>query len=391
MAAPKPIGMKQIFGDVGQSQQIHQLHNQVEELQSEIAKLRVSTTTFEEKAVLEQQIEQLTNQLKIRGGVQEIAVELIDPDPVQPRQAFPLTLIKERAESLRRQGQKSPIVVIPKENGRYTLFDGELRWRAATLIGWSNLKAVFLLKKEEALNEVEIFAGQIVTSIHSQKLHDLDLASALIRLFSYQNPFFKEREDEIPKILNTALRRLQREQKHLELAEIRVANFENQQQWIEKVDFKKEEEKLIFTILLGLQLNPISINNNIFPLLKLANDLKASVRGEGLEASKARELNKLSPEQLNVDEEQALLVRERATQRVMQKSLSLNQTRTLVQNLIQQHNPASKSTQLQKTNKVIESVKAITVKDLDSSGLKEFRQVLKEKLGEIETLLCNSL
>ena len=391
MAAPKPIGMKQIFGDVGQSQQIHQLHNQVEELQSEIAKLRVSTTTFEEKAVLEQQIEQLTNQLKIRGGVQEIAVELIDPDPVQPRQAFPLTLIKERAESLRRQGQKSPIVVIPKENGRYTLFDGELRWRAATLIGWSNLKAVFLLKKEEALNEVEIFAGQIVTSIHSQKLHDLDLASALIRLFSYQNPFFKEREDEIPKILNTALRRLQREQKHLELAEIRVANFENQQQWIEKVDFKKEEEKLIFTILLGLQLNPISINNNIFPLLKLANDLKASVRGEGLEASKARELNKLSPEQLNVDEEQALLVRERATQRVMQKSLSLNQTRTLVQNLIQQHDPASKSTQLQKTNKVIESVKAITVKDLDSSGLKEFRQVLKEKLGEIETLLCNSL
>ncbi len=92
-----------------------------------------------------------------------------------------------------------------------------------------------------------------------------------------------------------------------------------------------------------------------------------------------------------MNEEQALSVRKQATQRVMQKSLSLNQTRTLVQNLIQQHDPASKSTQLRKTNKVIESVKAIAVKDLDSSGLKEFRQVLKEKLGEIETLLYDSL
>lgn len=127
MAVPKPIGMKQLFGDVGQSQQIHQLHSQVEELQVEIARLRVDTTNFEEKAVLEQQIEQLTTQLKASSGIQEIAIELIDPDPIQPRQAFPYAVVKERAESLRGQGQKTPIVVIPQENGRYTLFDGELQ------------------------------------------------------------------------------------------------------------------------------------------------------------------------------------------------------------------------------------------------------------------------
>lgn len=391
MAAPKPIGMKQIFGDVGQSQQIHQLNDQVEELQAEITRLRVNTFNFGEKAALEQQIEQLTTRLANRGGVQEIAINLIDPDPVQPRQAFPHTVIKERAESLRRQGQKTPIVVIPQENGRYTLFDGELRWRAASLIEWLNLKAVFLLK-EETLDRVEIFEGQIVTSIHSQKLHDLDLAKALIRLFGYRDSSLKEQEDKIPKILNTALRRLQREQKHLELGEIRIADIETQQQWIETISFKEAEEKIIFATLLELQLNPISINNNIFPLLKLADDLKTAVRVEGLESSKARELNKLSSEQLNMNEAQALAIRTQATEIVRQKSLSLNQTRSLIQDLIRQYTPETTNlTQIQRTNKVVQNIKSVAISDLAPSRLKEVRQILKEKLGEIETLLCDQL
>ncbi len=391
MAAPKPIGMKQIFGDVGQSQQIHQLNDQVEELQAEITRLRVNTFNFGEKAALEQQIEQLTTRLANRGGVQEIAINLIDPDPVQPRQAFPHTVIKERAESLRRQGQKTPIVVIPQENGRYTLFDGELRWRAASLIEWLNLKAVFLLK-EEILDRVEIFEGQIVTSIHSQKLHDLDLANALIRLFGYRDSSLKEQEDKIPKILNTALRRLQREQKHLELGEIRIADIETQQQWIETISFKEAEEKIIFATLLELQLNPISINNNIFPLLKLADDLKTAVRVEGLESSKARELNKLSSEQLNMNEAQALAIRTQATEIVRQKSLSLNQTRSLIQDLIRQYTPETTNlTQIQRTNKVLQNIKSVAISDLAPSRLKEVRQILKEKLGEIETLLCDQL
>jgi ParB family chromosome partitioning protein len=121
------------------------------------------------------------NQLATQGGVHEIAINLIDPDPVQPRQTFPQLVIQERAESLRRQGQKNPIVLIPQLDGRYKLFDGELRWRSAPLAGMRKLKAVFL-PKEEAPDEVVVFEGQIVSSIHSEKLHDLDLAAALIRV-----------------------------------------------------------------------------------------------------------------------------------------------------------------------------------------------------------------
>lgn len=141
-----------------------------------------------------------------------------------------------------------------------------------------------------------------------------------------------------------------------------------------------------------LQLNPISINNNIFPLLKLADDLKTAVRVEGLESSKARELNKLSSKQLNMNEAQALAIRTQATEIVIQKSLSLNQTRSLIQDLIRQYTPETTNlTQIQRTNKVIQNIKSVAISDLAPSRLKEFRQILKEKLGEIETLLCDQL
>ena len=63
MAARKPIEMKQLFSEAGQSQQIHQLKGQVEELETELTQLRSGMLNAEEKAVLEQQIKDLTDQL----------------------------------------------------------------------------------------------------------------------------------------------------------------------------------------------------------------------------------------------------------------------------------------------------------------------------------------
>ncbi|TBR56925.1 hypothetical protein B4U84_26130 [Westiellopsis prolifica IICB1] len=62
------------------------------------------------------------------GGVHEIEIQRIKPDPEQPRQTFPLYQLQERAESLRRHGQKTPIVLIPQPQSEYILFDGELRF-----------------------------------------------------------------------------------------------------------------------------------------------------------------------------------------------------------------------------------------------------------------------
>ncbi|MBD2459353.1 ParB/RepB/Spo0J family partition protein [Nostoc sp. FACHB-87] len=387
MPSKKPVEISQLFGQAGQSQQIHQLKSQIEKLEAEITQLRANVFSPEEKAVLEQQIEQLTNQLATQGGVHEIAISLIDPDPTQPRQTFPPLIIQERAESLRRQGQQNPIVLIPQLDGRYKLFDGELRWRAAPLAEMTKLKAVFL-SKEEIPDEVAVFEGQLVTSIHSQKLHDLDLATALIRLIIFKYPNFIGQEDEIPKFLNAFINRLVRSQKIQDLALIKDADLITQQEWLETSDFKEQEEYEIVSVLLGLQLNPVSVNNNIFPLLKVAEDLKVIIRSEGLESSKIRELNKLSAEQLKVDESQARGIRVQITQQVVQNKLSLSQTKTLVKQTLEKYNASNNKTKHEKQiDKTIKDIQSINLKSLEPTRLSKLHEVLKQTLHEIETLM----
>ncbi|QHG20370.1 ParB/RepB/Spo0J family partition protein [Nostoc sp. ATCC 53789] len=387
MSSKKPVEISQLFGQAGQSQQIHQLKSQIEKLEVEITQLRANVFSSEEKTTLEQQIEQLTNQLATQGGIHEIAVSLIDPDPAQPRQTFPQLIIQERAESLRRQGQQNPIVLIPQLDGRYKIFDGELRWRSAPSAGMTKLKAVFL-PKEDTSDEVVVFEGQLVSSIHSQKLHDLDLATALIRLIIYKYPDLSGREDEIPKYLNAFINRLVRSKKLQYLALIKDSDLITQQEWLETSDFKEHEEYEIVSVLLGLQLNPVSINNNIFPLLKVTEDLKNVIRSEGLETSKVRELNKLSSEQMKIDESEALMIRTQVTNRVIEEKLSLSQTKTLVKQTLEQYSTSnSKAKQNKQMDKTIKDIQSINLKILEQTRLIKLRQVLQEKLDEIKTLM----
>jgi ParB family chromosome partitioning protein len=387
MAAPKPVGMKQLFGEAGQSHQVHQLKSRVEELEAELTQLRSGALDSQEKAALEQQIEELTSQLAATGGTHEISLSLIDSAPNQPRATFPKALIQERAESLRRHGQKTPIIVVPQPDGRYILFEGELRWRAATLLGWKTLKAVFLLD-EETVDEGSIFEGQLVTSIHSQKLHDLDLADALIRLITHRYPYFENQEKTISKTLKAAIRRFERSGQLSELAEIRIANHEEQQQWLESVGFKQAEEQDIFAVLLGLQLHPVSISNNIFPLLDLPEDLKQVIKTEGLESSKARELSKLTAEQLEVSETKARTIRAEATEKAIHEKLSLSQIKALVKDTLKQHQTTNSTTkQPRVAEKTIKAIQSIELQEIEQDQLEELRQALKNKLQEIERMI----
>ncbi len=66
-------------------------------------------------------------------GLREIPVDLIDPNPRQPRSSFDETKLAELAESIRVRGVLQPIVVRPLAGGRYELVAGERRLRAARI------------------------------------------------------------------------------------------------------------------------------------------------------------------------------------------------------------------------------------------------------------------
>ena len=75
-------------------------------------------------------------------GLREIAVELIRPNPTQPRTDFDAERLTALAESIKARGVLQPIVVRPLPGGSYELIAGERRLRAAKLADLATIPAV---------------------------------------------------------------------------------------------------------------------------------------------------------------------------------------------------------------------------------------------------------
>src|SRR4051794_29012903 len=74
--------------------------------------------------------------------LRSLPLELIAPNPRQPRQNFDEESLVALSESVRERGVLQPVLVRPCPGGRYELVAGERRWRAAQLAGLDVLPAV---------------------------------------------------------------------------------------------------------------------------------------------------------------------------------------------------------------------------------------------------------
>jgi ParB family transcriptional regulator, chromosome partitioning protein len=74
--------------------------------------------------------------------LRRVPVELISPNPRQPRQAFDEEGLVALSESLRERGVLQPVLVRPLPGGKYELIAGERRWRAAQLAELETIPAV---------------------------------------------------------------------------------------------------------------------------------------------------------------------------------------------------------------------------------------------------------
>ncbi|NJM75319.1 MAG: ParB N-terminal domain-containing protein [Acaryochloridaceae cyanobacterium RU_4_10] len=376
--------LKAGFLGVKENQEIISLKAQIQTLQNELALAKSGVLTDSQEEALSRQLEGLTDTLGKQRGIHDVKISLIDRDNEQPRTVFPPLLIQERMESLRRHGQKTPVILIPQESGRYKIFDGELRYRSAKKLQWKTLKSVFL-PDDEVSEDNSIFESQVITSIHAQRLHDLDLAFALVKLVTHDYPHFEGQQDRIPTLLNTALRRLEREGKSLLLSDIRLEDPTKQKIWLDDAGFKELEEYHLFEVILRLQLNPLSINSNVFPLLKLEDELKDVVRTDGLESSKARELNKLSASKLKVSEEEAIAIRRVLTKKVVDEKLSLKETKELI---LEQLQKGGSRDRLTKGNKIIKDINSLDISSISNKNeLLELKKALKIKMDELNKLL----
>lgn len=77
-----------------------------------------------------------------RAELRTLPVELVVPNPKQPRRAFDQDALQALADSIADRGMLQPVLVRPMPGGRYELVAGERRWRATQLAGLGELPAL---------------------------------------------------------------------------------------------------------------------------------------------------------------------------------------------------------------------------------------------------------
>jgi ParB family chromosome partitioning protein len=111
------------------------------------------------------------------GGLREIAVTAIAPNPYQPRREFEEAPLQELADSIAASGLLQPVVVRARPNGRYELIAGERRWRAVQRLGWQKIPAVIKEVDDRALLTLAL-----IENLQRDDLSPLDAAVGYQRL-----------------------------------------------------------------------------------------------------------------------------------------------------------------------------------------------------------------
>jgi ParB family chromosome partitioning protein len=111
------------------------------------------------------------------GGAMQVAVELIQPNPHQPRIHFSETDLAELADSIREHGVLQPLVVMAVDGGIYQLIAGERRLQASKLAG---LKTVPVITRQ--VTKQELLELALIENIQRADLNALEEAEAYRQL-----------------------------------------------------------------------------------------------------------------------------------------------------------------------------------------------------------------
>jgi ParB family chromosome partitioning protein len=120
----------------------------------------------------------LTHAAPTSAGPQLIDIDLIEPNPYQPRTHFAEQALAELAQSIRISGIIQPLL-LRRVRDRYQLLAGERRWRAAQRAGLTRVPATVREVSDEAALELTL-----VENIQREDLNAIEEARAYERLMS---------------------------------------------------------------------------------------------------------------------------------------------------------------------------------------------------------------
>lgn len=113
---------------------------------------------------------------ELEGGLVQLPVESVSPNPRQPRQVFDDDSLRSLADSINTAGLMQPIVVRNSSSG-YEIIAGERRWRAASIAGLTHVPAII-----KDLDDRTSAEWALIENLQREDLNPIDRAEAFDRL-----------------------------------------------------------------------------------------------------------------------------------------------------------------------------------------------------------------
>ena len=111
------------------------------------------------------------------ADILRIPVDMIEPNPFQPRMSFDQDALQELAASIRTFGLIQPITVRKTPAGRYQIISGERRFKACRLAGMDMVPAYIRDANDQGMLEMAI-----VENIQRENLDPIEVAMSYQRL-----------------------------------------------------------------------------------------------------------------------------------------------------------------------------------------------------------------
>ena len=111
------------------------------------------------------------------SAISEIDIDLISPNPDQPRRSFSDEGLDELAASIRELGIIQPLSLRDAPDGRYQIIAGERRWRAAQRAGLLTVPAYVRTASDSEVTEMAL-----IENIQREDLNAIEVALAFKKL-----------------------------------------------------------------------------------------------------------------------------------------------------------------------------------------------------------------
>jgi ParB family transcriptional regulator, chromosome partitioning protein len=115
---------------------------------------------------------------KDETGLREVPVELIEPNPRQPRREFDEEALVALSESIRSRGLLQPVVVRPLPGGKYELIAGERRLRASRLAELEAIPAV--VRQTEDWERLDLALAENMARVDLNPIEEARACSMLV-------------------------------------------------------------------------------------------------------------------------------------------------------------------------------------------------------------------